>query len=176
MVLPAWCKMCAAQGLKPKLMPRNVVRRWNSTHNMLSFALRYRKVIDGITAKKALKLRKFELDAEDWQIVEDLVSVLEVSTIHLRFRFQVTKLINLSIAIQEGYAFFSQDGAGIAAVIPAMDRLTSGLHPSTKRIYHISIIAAMKLTRKKLDRYYSLTDLAAPYRIAMSTYARPSSC
>ena len=64
--------------------------------------------------------------------------------------------------------FFSQDSASIAAVIPAMDKLTNHLHPSSNESYHVSIIAAMKLARKKLDRYYSLTDLASPYRIAMS--------
>jgi hypothetical protein len=45
---------------------------------MLSFALIHRKPIDVITADKALKLCKFELDEEDWGIVGDLVTVLEV--------------------------------------------------------------------------------------------------
>jgi hypothetical protein len=37
-----------------------------------------RQPIDSITADKALKLRKFELDDEHWDIVADLVTVLEV--------------------------------------------------------------------------------------------------
>jgi hypothetical protein len=45
---------------------------------MLSFVLRYRPVIDTITADKNLKLHKFELDDDEWKIVGDLVSVLEV--------------------------------------------------------------------------------------------------
>jgi hypothetical protein len=73
--------MCTDQGLKPNLIPRDVVTRWNSTYNMLSFALKYRKAIDGITAEKVLKLRKYELDCEDWEIIEDLVSVLEVRVV-----------------------------------------------------------------------------------------------
>ena len=44
----------------------------------MQFALQYRKPIDTITANKELKLRKYELDNDDWRIVEDLVAVLEV--------------------------------------------------------------------------------------------------
>ena len=63
--------------------------------------------------------------------------------------------------------YYSQDSASIAGVIPAMDTLTSNLDPETKQPYHPSILAAMTLARKKMNRYYSLTDDAAPYRIAM---------
>ena len=45
---------------------------------MMAFALKYRAAVDGITADKSLKLRKYELDGEDWQVIEDLVAVLEV--------------------------------------------------------------------------------------------------
>ena len=38
----------------------------------------YRPAIDKITADKTLKLRKYELDNDDWVIIEDLVNVLEV--------------------------------------------------------------------------------------------------
>jgi hypothetical protein len=52
--------------------------RWNSTYDMMKFALTYREAIDKITADKSLKLRRYELDNNNWVIVEDLVSVLEV--------------------------------------------------------------------------------------------------
>ena len=45
---------------------------------MMKFALTYREAIDLITADKTLKLRWYELDNDDWVIVEDLVSILEV--------------------------------------------------------------------------------------------------
>ena len=45
---------------------------------MLSFVQRYRQAIDTVTADKNLKLRKFELDDDEWKIVGDLVLVLEV--------------------------------------------------------------------------------------------------
>jgi hypothetical protein len=46
---------------------------------MMQFALKYRQPIDSITANKELKLRKYELDNEDWGIVGDLVTVLKVT-------------------------------------------------------------------------------------------------
>jgi hypothetical protein len=52
-------------------------------------------------------------------------------------------------------------------MIPAMDTLANTLDPETKKPYHPSILAAMALARKKMNWYYSLTDEAAPYRIAM---------
>lgn len=48
---------------------------------MMAFALKYRQPVDAITADKTLKLRKYELDSEDWSIVVDLVAVLEVCNI-----------------------------------------------------------------------------------------------
>ena len=48
-----------------------------------------------------------------------------------------------------------------------MDRLTDGLNYKSGKAYHPSLAAAMKLARKKMDRYYSLTDSSAVYRIAM---------
>jgi hypothetical protein len=46
---------------------------------MMQFVLKYRTPIDTITANKELKLRKYELDNDDWRIIGDLVVVLEVS-------------------------------------------------------------------------------------------------
>ena len=60
-------------------MPRDVVTWWNSTYDMLEFALRYRASIDHITVNKKLpQLRKYELDEDEWEVIENLTSVLEV--------------------------------------------------------------------------------------------------
>jgi hypothetical protein len=114
---------------------------------MLRFVLTYRKAVDQVTADKGLKLRKYELDNNDWVIVGDLVSVLE--------------------KYKKATVFFSQDGASVTAVIPAMDKLDNHLNPATNKPYDPAIQAAMKLARKKLNRYYSMTDLSSAYRIAM---------
>jgi hypothetical protein len=114
---------------------------------MLRFVLTYRKAVDQVAADKDLKLRRYELDNNDWVIVGDLVSVLE--------------------KYKKATVFFSQDGASVAAVIPAMDRLDNHLNPATQKPYHPAIQAAMKLACKKLNRYYSMTDVSSAYRIAM---------
>jgi len=58
--------------------------------------------------------------------------------------------------------------ASIAAVIPAMDKLDVHLKPGTQEPYHPAIQVAMKLACKKINQYYSMTDLSSAYRIAMS--------
>jgi hypothetical protein len=81
LALPGWRRACATHKLAPNLIPRDVTTRWNSTYDMLSFVLRYRPAIDTVTADKNLKLRKFELDDDEWKIVGDLVLVLEVCSL-----------------------------------------------------------------------------------------------
>jgi len=62
------------------LIPQDVVTCWNSTHDMMVFALKYCKPINSITVDKSLKLRQYELDNKGWGIIEQLVSVLQVNT------------------------------------------------------------------------------------------------
>ena len=59
--------------------------------------------------------------------------------------------------------FFSYDSASIAAVIPTMDKLNNHLNPTTKKPYHPAIQVAMKLVHKKINHYYSMTDLSSAY-------------
>jgi hypothetical protein len=60
-------------------MPRDVATRWNSTFDMLDFALQYRKAIDAIAAEREMGLRQFELSAKEWEIAGQLRDVLQVS-------------------------------------------------------------------------------------------------
>ncbi|KAF8256683.1 hypothetical protein EI94DRAFT_1852533 [Lactarius quietus] len=57
-LLPAWCKQCEQHGLKVRIFPRDVLTRWNSTHDMLGFAIKYRPCIDSLTGDKKLKQTK----------------------------------------------------------------------------------------------------------------------
>lgn len=57
---------------------------------MLRFAVTYRIAIDSITADKSLKLRKFELDDDDWKIMHNLASVLEVRAKYLYTHIRLT--------------------------------------------------------------------------------------
>jgi hypothetical protein len=58
------------------MMPRDVATRWNSTYDMLVFALEYRKAIDEISGDR--DMRKYELDNGEWELVEQLCDLLEV--------------------------------------------------------------------------------------------------
>ena len=61
------------------MMPRDVATRWNSTYEMVSFAYTYRAAYNEITANRKMKMRKYELQDTEWEIVNQLASVLKVS-------------------------------------------------------------------------------------------------
>ena len=70
---------------------------------MLKFVLAYRLAIDKITTDKCLKLRKYELDNDNWAIVEDLVSVLEVCQSHSIYIYTTNTFEY--IEVQKGNSF-----------------------------------------------------------------------
>jgi hypothetical protein len=77
--LPAWRKACHIAGQPAHLIPRDVKTRWNSTYDMLKFALEYHSIIDSVTGNKSLKLCQYELDDGDWDVIKDLLHVLKVT-------------------------------------------------------------------------------------------------
>ena len=60
-------------------MPRDVTTRWNSTYDMLDFAVKYRNALDKMTSDRKNDLRRYEMDDNDWKLAEQLRNVLEVS-------------------------------------------------------------------------------------------------
>ncbi|KAF8546592.1 hypothetical protein OG21DRAFT_1426640 [Imleria badia] len=99
---------------------------------------------DKISQCRDLGLRKFELSDEEWEIVEQLHSILKDAT------------------------SFSRSTPSLAAVIPAMDHidtvLTTGFLDYN---YSLAIRAALDAVKKTLNQYYELTDSSESYRIAM---------
>jgi hypothetical protein len=59
-------------------MPQDVATCWNSTFDMLNFALEYRKALDVISAKHEMELRQYKLSEEEWRIAKQLQDVLKV--------------------------------------------------------------------------------------------------
>jgi hypothetical protein len=68
--------LSGSEPLAIRIMPRDVATRWNSTFDMLTFALEYREAIDLISSDR--EMRKFELMDEEWLLVEQLCDVLGV--------------------------------------------------------------------------------------------------
>ncbi|KAJ8591953.1 hypothetical protein M405DRAFT_685145, partial [Rhizopogon salebrosus TDB-379] len=78
LLLPAWKDATKELGLGSRIMPRDVSTRWNSTFDMLEFAINYRKAIDAMTDKRKLGLGVYELDEHEWTLVMQLRDVLKV--------------------------------------------------------------------------------------------------
>ena len=78
-ILPQWFTTLEDLDLGQRMMPRDVTTRWNSTYDMLEFAVDYREGIDSITGNLKMKLRQYELSEEDWEIATKLRDVLKVS-------------------------------------------------------------------------------------------------
>ena len=77
-ILPQWNIRLEELGLAIRMMPRNVSTRWNSTFDMLDFAITYCSALDAMTANCGLNLHKFELDNEEWIAAEKLQDTLKV--------------------------------------------------------------------------------------------------
>jgi hypothetical protein len=149
------------------MMPRDVTTRWNSTFDMLDFALEHITAINIITADRDMKLRKYELSEGDWTIVRHLRDVLKV---FLFFLILYLLMLQLCKIFKDATLFFSRGTPNIATVIPAMDHIDEHLATAaTNRTYPLAIKAAIAIGKKTLNRYYNQTDHSEIYRIAMGT-------
>ena len=77
-ILPRWLAKLEELELQVRMMPPDVITRWNSTFDMLNFAIDYRAAIDAITCNHDLNLRKYELEDDEWVIAVNLCDTLKV--------------------------------------------------------------------------------------------------
>ena len=77
-ILPRWYQVLEEVDLCAHIMPRDVSTRWNSTFDMLKFAIEYCLAIDTITAERSMNLCDYELGKEEWKVAEELCEVLKV--------------------------------------------------------------------------------------------------
>lgn len=82
--MPAWKACLEELDRSVRIMPRDVRTRWNSTYDMLKFALEYKEGIKMLTSDLTNGLRKYELDEEEWVLVKELVNTLKVTLSHSR--------------------------------------------------------------------------------------------
>ncbi|KAJ7832684.1 hypothetical protein B0H14DRAFT_2364680, partial [Mycena olivaceomarginata] len=146
LVKPRWEAVLQEVNLSQRLMPRDVSTRWNSTYDMLVFALQYRKAVDSLTGDRKLDLRIYEMDDAEWLVAQQLADILKQATL-----------------------FFSRKSPNLPMVIPAMDRIDEDFAiRSLSSDYHPAIRIALSLGKATLNKYYDKTDHSETYRIAMS--------
>ncbi|KAJ7809624.1 hypothetical protein B0H14DRAFT_3759017, partial [Mycena olivaceomarginata] len=144
--LPAWKRACLTHSLPERLIPRDVRTRRNSTFDMLSFAVKHRKAINDIAAERSLKLRKYELDEQEWKILGDLLMMYKAATL----------------------AFSTNSVGTIANVIPTMDKIDALLTLQGDKALHPSVRAAIQFAKNCLNKYWFNAEDSDVYRIAMS--------
>jgi hypothetical protein len=81
-LLSIWLETLDWMGLVSCKMPHDVLTWWNSTFDMLVFALEYWKAINEVASGKTTGLRQYKLNNEEWVIAHQLHSSLKV---HLLF-------------------------------------------------------------------------------------------
>jgi hypothetical protein len=62
-------------------IPCDVTMCWNSTYDMLDFALEYRKAINVLTADRQNELQNYELSKREWTIAKQLCDIPKVSDV-----------------------------------------------------------------------------------------------
>jgi hypothetical protein len=69
-----------------------------------------------------MKLRQYEMDTGEWDVAQEICTVLKVS-LNILFLSFVIQLHSLQV-FKDATLFFSRDGTpNIATVIPTMDRI-----------------------------------------------------
>jgi hypothetical protein len=79
---PAWKKACKESKLSYASIPRDQPTRWNSTYQLLSFAIKYKAAFTVLLDRASLKLPSIAED--EWEGAEQLCSLLEVFSFLLR--------------------------------------------------------------------------------------------
>jgi protein associated with RNAse G/E len=67
-------------GMKERVMPRDVATRWNSTFNMLDFAVDHKVAVNKMTSNVENDLRAYEMNSKEWGLANELREVLKVSS------------------------------------------------------------------------------------------------
>ena len=70
-------------------MPHDVKTRWNSTFDMLNFAVEHIEAINTITGDRDMKLRQYELSEDDWDMVHQLRDILKVCGYIIQYNFDM---------------------------------------------------------------------------------------
>ena len=167
LLLLQWSKTLTAHHLPYHMMPHDVSTWWNSTFDMLDFAIEYHPAIDTMTATWEFNLCKYKLVPSDWVIAGELWDVLQVFLFH---SLDIHMCFLLCQIFKDTTLFFSQGTPNLAMVIPAMDHIDKVLATSSDSPHQFSlaICAALVIGKKAMNWYYKKTNYSDVYWITMS--------
>ena len=77
-ILPQWFAVLQDLELAERMIPRDNTTRWNSTFDMLDFAIKHIAAVNAITSNRDMKLRQYELSEDEWDVARQLRDVLKV--------------------------------------------------------------------------------------------------
>ncbi|KAG1722399.1 uncharacterized protein EDB91DRAFT_1063942, partial [Suillus paluster] len=102
------------------------------------------EAVDAVTQRWDLGLRKYELEDNEWVILQQLRDILKI--------------------LKDATLYFSRATPNLVTVIPAMDHIDKTLMSySRNKKYLPSICSVVRLAKKTLNRYYQLTDKSHTY-------------
>jgi hypothetical protein len=131
--------------------------RWNSTYNMISRAMKLRDPLDLFMSrpKNQAMLQQDELNDDDWEQLTHILSLLQPFE-------ALTKRL-------QGRAINGREGS-VWEILPAMELLLQHLEVNKSEYEyseHPYLTVSVNNAWKKLDKYYSLTELSPVYVAAV---------
>lgn len=108
-ISPQWFLILNNLELAECMIPRDITTHWNSTFDMLDFAVEHITEINTITADHDIKLRQYELSEDNWNFACQLWDVLKV-WFYSQFLSKSTLLTCYTIDIQKcNFILFQRD-------------------------------------------------------------------
>ena len=124
LILPEWFAILERLELSARMMPRDVKTRWNSTYDMLIFAVEYQDALNTLCGDRELKLRAYEMSTAEWMIATQLCDILKVCPL---IKILYTRSTLFYQVFKDATLFFSRGTPSLAMVIPAMDHIDQKL-------------------------------------------------
>ena len=174
-------EIAGAAKLDSKVLVRAVKTRWNTVTEVLERALQMREVLAQLCDMNAfnspksggVQLRRYTIEDDEWEILEQLFKLLHVSLIILIIS-RKSNSAHLQPFLYATKIMSKGDYALVHNVIPSMDILTEHLdafkdNADLKAIIRVAAARGLEI----MNKYYSRTDESEIYRNSMSKCLAP---
>jgi hypothetical protein len=154
-------------------MVRTVATRWNTTAeligraNDLRLALNLLVNMEQHNKNRGVRLRRFQLSAQEWDLLLQIYPLLDVCTFFSCFILNCLKSVHQ--VFLEATKMMSQSKTPLLhEVIPLFDIITAHLDRFVDNVQNFPVVrAAARQGRAMMNKYYGLSDDSVMYRIAM---------